>query len=71
MEENESRRELLDSPDAMDRYIRVVSPGVWITLAVIIALLLSALIWGIFGSVDIVDASGNIQNVRPITLVTN
>lgn len=71
MEENESRRELLDSPDAMDRYIRVVSPGVWITLAVIIVLLLSALIWGIFGSVDIVDASGNIQNVRPITLVTN
>ncbi len=71
MEENESRRELLDSPDAMDRYIRVVSPGVWITLAVIVVLLLSALIWGIFGSVDIVDASGNIQNVRPITLVTN
>ena len=49
---NESARTRLQSPDDLDRYIRVTSPGVWVAFAAVIALLIGLLAWGVFGSVS-------------------
>ncbi len=59
------------SPEELNSYIRVSSPVVWVVLAVVIALLLGALVWAVFGTVDAVDAAGNVTSVHPISFVTN
>lgn len=69
MEKKDGRR--VDSPEALNGYIRVSSPSVWIVLAVVISLLLVAVAWGVFSTVDAVDAAGNVTPVHPITFVTN
>ena len=40
------------SPDKLNDYIRVSNPAVWLLLAAIIALLLGACVWGIFGKLE-------------------
>ncbi len=40
-----------DSPEELNAYIRVESPGVWIILAGAIVFLIGVVIWGIFGTV--------------------
>ncbi len=40
------------SPESLDDYIRVSNPGVWLLLVSIIALLIGACIWGIFGRIE-------------------
>ena len=55
MREEIYRKKSLDkikSPDILDDYIRVSSPGVWILLACAILLLLGACVWGVFGRVE-------------------
>lgn len=49
---NQQARERLQSPDDLDRYVRVTSPSVWVVLGAILALLFGLLAWGIFGSVS-------------------
>lgn len=49
------RKKALDkmkSPENLNDYVRVTSPGVWLLLAAIIVLLAGAVIWGIFGQVE-------------------
>lgn len=69
MKKEENTR--VGSPEELNDYIRVSSPAVWIALAVVIALLLGALAWAVFGTVDVIDAAGNVTSVHPITFVTN
>ena len=45
-------RERLQSPDDLDRYVRVTSPSVWVVLGAILALLAGLFAWGVFGSVS-------------------
>ena len=45
-------RERLQSPDDLDKYVRVTSPSVWVILGAVIALLVGLLAWGVFGSVS-------------------
>lgn len=40
------------SPESLNEYIRVSNPGVWLLLTAVIALLLGALVWGIFGTME-------------------
>ena len=50
------RKESLDrmnSPDRLNTYIRVTSPGLWLLFGAIIVLLLSAMVWGIFGRITV------------------
>ncbi len=47
----------VSTPDTLDDYIRIANPGVWMVLIAIILLLVAAIVWGIFGTVN-VDASG-------------
>ena len=68
---NRQDKPRVTSPEELNSYIRVSTPAVWILLAVIAALLLGALLWAVFGTVEMVDAAGNTVAVHPIRFVTN
>ena len=44
--------EAIESPESMNDYLQVTSPGVWIILAAVIAILIGAVLWGIFGRIN-------------------
>lgn len=44
--------ESMDSPEAMNDYLRVTSPGIWALLATVIILLIGVCVWGILGHID-------------------
>lgn len=48
----EKSLEHMSSPDRLDDYIQVSSPGSWLVLIVIALLLGAALVWGAFGRID-------------------
>ena len=67
---NQQARERLQSPDDLDRYVRVTSPSVWVVLGAILALLFGLLAWGIFGSVSAsVGATATRLNGQTICLL--
>lgn len=39
-------------PEQLNDYVRVANPGVWLALAAVLALLVGACIWGVFGRLD-------------------
>ena len=47
----EKSLERLESPEKLNDYLRVTSPGVWLVLAAVIALLIGICIWGVFGRI--------------------
>ena len=63
--------ERVSSPEKLDDYIKVVSPGVWIALAAIIILLLGILAWANVGTVPMTGADGTVQMVHPIKFLLN
>ncbi len=44
--------ERLESPEKLNDYLRVTSPGVWLVLATVIVLLAGVCIWGFFGRIN-------------------
>ena len=44
--------EKIESPESMNDYLQVTSPGVWIVLAAVIVFLIGVCIWGIFGHIE-------------------
>ena len=48
----EKSLEAVESPESLNDYLRVTSPGVWLVLAAVIMVLLGAVLWGIFGSIE-------------------
>lgn len=42
----------VNSPEQLNKYIRVTNPGIWLVLAAIVSLLVGVVIWGIFGTVE-------------------
>ncbi len=48
----EKSLEAVESPEALNDYLRVTSPGVWLVLGAVIALLIGAILWGVFGRID-------------------
>lgn len=44
--------EKIESPESMNDYLQVTSPGVWLVLTTIIVFLIGACIWGIFGRIE-------------------
>ena len=42
----------IESPEALNDYLRVTSPRVWLVLAAVIVLLTGVIIWSIFGRID-------------------
>ena len=55
METELFRKKSLDkvsSPEQMNDYLRVTSPGVWLVLAAVIALLAGVLVWSVLGRME-------------------
>ncbi len=52
----EKSLEAVESPEALNDYLRVTSPGVWLTLAAVIALLVGSILWGILGRIETTGA---------------
>lgn len=48
----EKSLEAIESPEALNDYLRVTSPGVWLVLSSVILLLIGAVLWGIFGRIN-------------------
>ena len=48
----EKSLEAIESPESMNDYLQVTSPGVWIVLAAIIAILIGAILWSVFGRIN-------------------
>ena len=49
------RKKSLDkvqSPDDLNDFIKVTTPGVWLIIAAVIVLLIGAVVWGVFGNMD-------------------
>lgn len=57
----------VSSPEQLNEYIRISTPGVWLLLAAIIVFITGGIVWGIFGSIETKTAatavceSGNIH----------
>ena len=48
----EKSLETIESPESMNDYLQVTSPSIWIVLAAVIAILIGAVLWGIFGRIN-------------------
>ena len=44
--------ERIESPESMNDYLQVASPGVWLVLSTVIIFLIGVCIWGVFGHID-------------------
>ncbi len=60
--------ERVSSPEQLDDYIRVTTPSVWLILFATIILIIGALVWGIFGKIEVKTESGT-QTVAPISYI--
>ncbi len=67
----EKSMENINSPDKLNDYIRVSTPGVWLVLAAVTVLLIGILVWGIFGTLKMNKADGTSQDIHPISFVVN
>ena len=48
----EKSLEAVESPESLNDYLRVTSPGVWLVLGAVVALLVGAVLWGVFGHIS-------------------
>ena len=48
----EKNLERLESPEQLNDYLRVTSPGVWMILSAVILLLIGVFIWAVFGRIE-------------------
>ena len=61
----EKSLETIETPESLNDYLRVTSPGVWLVMAAVIALLLGGILWSILGRIDtkqqaaVVTSEGN------------
>lgn len=67
----EKSMDRISSPEALNDYIRVTSPSVWIALIALVILLAGMLAWSIFGKVEVHNEDGSTEEIAPITYVTN
>ena len=67
----EKSMDRVTSPEALNDYIRVTTPSVWIILAALVSLLAGMIIWSVFGTVKITQEDGTVKETHPITYVIN
>ncbi len=48
----EKSLEAVESPESLNDYLRVTSPGVWLILAAVVVILLGIIFWSVFGSIN-------------------
>ena len=61
----------VSSPEELNDYMRVTSPSVWVILVSVIIFLVGFAVWGITGTVTVVNEDGSTQEVNPITFIIN
>ncbi len=61
----------VSSPEKLDEYIKVTTPGVWLALAAMIILLAGAIIWGTMGELTVHNSDGTTKNVAPVSFILN
>ena len=47
----EKSLEAVESPESLNDYLKVTSPGVWLVMAAVVVLLVGAILWGGFGHI--------------------
>ena len=63
--------ETIESPEALNDYLRVTSPGIWLILGAVVLFLLGICIWGVFGHIDstmntaVVSQDGDVDCLVP------
>lgn len=67
----EKSMERVSSPEALNDYIRVTTPSVWIVLIALVVLLAGMLAWSIFGTVERQGEDGSVEEIHPIIYVMN
>ena len=55
----EKNLERLESPEQLNDYLRVTSPGVWMILSAVILLLIGVFIWAVFGRIEATTQGGS------------
>ncbi len=63
--------ERVSSLEALNDYIRVTTPSVWIVLIALVVLLAGMLAWSVMGHVTVHNEDGTTKEVALITYVTN
>lgn len=74
MKESIFRKKTIDrvtSPEQLNDYIHVTKPSIWLIIISIVLLMIGTIVWGVFGTVEMKDSAGNIEDVHPITFVIN
>lgn len=71
MENRNNEKDRVSSPSELNDYIRVSSSAVWVVLAVVAVCLAAFIVWGFFGTVDVLDEAGKVTPVHPISFVVN
>lgn len=64
----EKSLERVSSPEEIDDYMKVTSPGMWLVLGVVLSLLAAALFWSVTGRIETVE-NGQVTELAPITLL--
>lgn len=66
----EKNLERLESPEKLNDYLRVTSPGVWMILVTVVVLLIGVCIWGVFGRIQATTRAAVVtENGKSICMV--
>ena len=58
--------ERISTPEQLNDYIKVTKPSVWVVLIATILLIAGALVWAIFGKIEVNTENGT-ETVAPIS----
>ena len=65
--------ERIQSPEQIDDYVRVVTPGLWLVLAAITLLLIAGIMWAVTTRIEVTETQQNgtvtTQEIAPISVV--
>ncbi|MDR0987322.1 MAG: hypothetical protein LBL98_06505 [Ruminococcus sp.] len=61
--------ERVKTVDDLSDYIRVSTPTAWLLVLAAVIILAAFAVWGFFGSVELIDSHGNVDQIRPIELL--
>lgn len=64
----EKSLERISSPEEIDDYMKVTSPGMWLVLGAVFFLLAAAFFWSVTGRIELVE-NGQVTEFAPITLL--
>lgn len=58
----------ISSPEEIDDYIKVTSPGMWLVLGTVFLLFAAVFFWSVTGRIETVE-NGQVTEIAPITFL--